>query len=125
MNRFEDWPEKMNLVRVLTPSGQSGVLSFERGSYAFAYGEQSEEVSLTMPWRVASYNSGALHPVFQMNIPEGYVRERLTERLRRYTKVNDMLFLALQQNRGIGRLSYESDLPSSHPKTECKKQTCL
>lgn len=45
-----------------------------------------------------------------MNIPEGYVRERLTERLRRYIKVNDMLFLALQQNRGIGRLSYESDL---------------
>ena len=110
MNRFEDWPDKMNLVRVNTPSGQSGVLSFEQGSYAFAYGDRSEDVSLTMPHRVASYNSGALHPVFQMNIPEGYVRERLTERLRRYIKVNDMLFLALQQNRGIGRLSYESNL---------------
>ena len=30
--------------------------------------------------------------------------------LRRYVKVNDMLFLALQQRCGIGRLSYESDL---------------
>ena len=107
---FSDWPEKMKLVRVRTPAGQSGILSFERGSYAFAYGEQGEEVSLTMPWQVASYNSGALHPVFQMNIPEGYVRERLTEKLRRYIKVNDMLFLALQQHRGIGRLSYDSDL---------------
>lgn len=110
MNRFEDWPEKMNRVLVRTPMGQSGVLGFEKGSYTFSYGGQGEEVSLTMPQRIASYNSGALHPVFQMNIPEGYVRERLTERLRRYIKVNDMLFLALQQNRGIGRLSYASDL---------------
>ncbi len=111
----------MNLVRVNTPSGRSGALSFERGSYAFAYELPSEEVSLTMPGRVASYNSGALHPVFQMNIPEGYVRERLTERLRRYIKVNDMLFLALQQDRGIGRLSYASDLqikPAGHESLE-------
>ena len=106
MNSFEGWPEKMNSVRVHTPSGLSGALSFERGSYAFSYGEQSEEVSLTMPRRVASYNSGALHPVFQMNIPEGYVRKRLTEKLRRYIKVNDMLFLALQQNRGIGSYAF-------------------
>ena len=111
----------MNFVRVHTPSGQSGVLRFEHGSYAFAYGERAEEVSLTMPWKVASYNNGVLHPVFQMNIPEGYVRERLTERLRRYTKVNDMLFLALQQNRGIGRLSYDSELhmePVGHESLE-------
>ena len=110
MNPFKDWPDKMNIVRVNTPSGQSGVLSFERGSFSFAYDDKAEEISLTMPQRVASYNSDALHPIFQMNIPEGYVRERLTERLRRYTKVNDMLFLALQHNRGIGRLSYASGL---------------
>ncbi|WP_201772660.1 type II toxin-antitoxin system HipA family toxin [Endozoicomonas numazuensis] len=110
MSRFEDWPEKMNRVRVHTPAGKAGVLGFDQGSYSFSYGELAEDVSLTMPQRVASYNSGGLHPVFQMNIPEGYVREKLTERLRRYIKVNDMLFLALQQNRGIGQLSYESDL---------------
>ncbi|MET4696588.1 type II toxin-antitoxin system HipA family toxin [Endozoicomonas lisbonensis] len=111
MNTLHRWPEKINPVYVCTPGGQAGVLSFERGSYAFSYQDNSgEDISLTMPAQVASYNSGALHPVFQMNIPEGYVRERLTEKLRRYVKVNDMLFLALQQHRGIGRLSYKSDL---------------
>ncbi|WP_448216214.1 type II toxin-antitoxin system HipA family toxin [Endozoicomonas sp. 2B-B] len=117
MNRFDEWPEKMNRVRVHTPAGKAGVLDFDRGSYSFSYAESGEDISLTMPQRIASYNSGALHPVFQMNIPEGYVRERLTERLRRYIKVNDVLFLALQQHRGIGRLSYESDLvlePAGH-----------
>ncbi|UYM18490.1 type II toxin-antitoxin system HipA family toxin [Endozoicomonas euniceicola] len=111
MKAFHNWPDKINPVYVHTPQRQAGTLSFERGSYAFSYhADSSEDISLTMPQQVASYNSGVLHPVFQMNIPEGYVRERLTEKLRRYVKVNDMLFLALQQHCGIGRLSYKSDL---------------
>ncbi|MCL6271801.1 type II toxin-antitoxin system HipA family toxin [Sansalvadorimonas sp. 2012CJ34-2] len=117
----EHWPEKINSLRVNTPAGLAGMLSFEKGSYAFSYREAGEEVSLTMPFQTASYNSGALHPVFQMNIPEGYVRERLSERLRRYTRVNDMLFLALQQKNGIGRLSFESELetkPIGHDSLE-------
>lgn len=65
MNRFDEWPEKMNRVRVYTPVGQAGVLDFDRGSFSFSYGESGEEISLTMPQRVASYNSGALHPVFR------------------------------------------------------------
>ena len=36
----------MNLVRVSTPAGQSGVLGFERGFSVFAYHEQAEDVSL-------------------------------------------------------------------------------
>ena len=111
MNALNNWPEKISTVQVHTPAGAAGTLSFEQGSYAFSYHDSHQEaVSLTMPHKVASYNSGCLHPVFQMNIPEGYVRERLSEKLRRYAKVNDMLFLALQQDRGIGRLTYQSDL---------------
>ena len=111
MKLLHDWPDKINSVYVHTPDGKAGTLSFERGSYTFSYNAgSSEDISLTMPQQVASYNSSALHPVFQMNIPEGYVRQRLTEKLRRYVKVNDMLFLALQQHCGIGRLSYKSDL---------------
>ncbi|MGI9275815.1 MAG: type II toxin-antitoxin system HipA family toxin [Endozoicomonas sp.] len=118
---LDHWPEKTNRIRVHTPGGLAGVLSFEKGSYIFSYRDGGEDVSLTMPFQTASYNSGALHPVFQMNIPEGYVRERLSERLRRYTRVNDMLFLALQQKNGIGRLSFESDLditPAGHDSLE-------
>jgi Flp pilus assembly protein TadD len=84
-------PEKISRIRVDTPAGQAGVLSFENGSYAFAYQPGGEEASLTMPQRTASFNSGSIHPIFQMNIPEGYVRHALYERLQRYTKVNDLL----------------------------------
>jgi len=71
-----------------------------------------------MPNRTASYNSGALHPIFEMNLPQGFLRQAISERLVRYTKVNDLLFLALQQDRGIGRLSYSSELAIEPPSTE-------
>ncbi len=115
-------PDKISRIQVNTPAGQAGVLSFENGSYAFAYQPDGEEVSLTMPQRTASFNSGSIHPIFQMNIPEGYVRHALHERLQRYTKVNDMLFLALQNDRGIGRLDYKSDLEIKHTDTEDLEQ---
>ena len=39
---------------------------------------------------------------------EGFVRERITERLRKHIRIDDMLFLALQRDYGIGRLQYHS-----------------
>ncbi|VAW72922.1 Toxin HigB / Protein kinase domain of HipA, partial [hydrothermal vent metagenome] len=53
--------------------------------------------------------NGALLPIFEMNIPEGYVRHRITEKLRKQLQVDDMLFLALQGNTGIGCITYETE----------------
>ena len=43
-----------------------------------------------------------------MNIPEGFIRHRITERSRKHIQVDEMLFLALQGNAGIGCISYET-----------------
>jgi len=62
-----------------------------------------------MPVRLPSYSHGAIHPVFEQNLAEGFVRQRIVERLRKHVRIDEMLFLALQHDYGIGRLVYHSD----------------
>lgn len=62
-------------------------------------------VSLTMPVRLQSYVSKrGLHPIFQMNLPEGYRKERLIQRLGSQADVTDIGLLALTGMHGIGRM---------------------
>jgi serine/threonine-protein kinase HipA len=62
-----------------------------------------------------AYASGSLHPIFSQNLPEGFNRRFIAEKLARFAKVNDMYLLALQGDQGIGMLSYRSaiDLPEA------------
>ena len=115
---LKDFPSNIEQISVLAGNNASGILGFEHGSFVFSYFPNAEQVSITMENRTASYNSGALHPVFEMNLPEGFVRQAISERLQRYTKVNDLLFLALQQEQGIGRLGYKSELILDAPPNE-------
>ncbi|WP_322407045.1 type II toxin-antitoxin system HipA family toxin [Idiomarina sp. PL1-037] len=85
--------------------------------YSFSYEREAQPVSLSMPNRVDPYVSGKLPPIFTMNLPEGFVRRYIEERLRRYAKVDEMYLLTLQRDKGIGALNYHSnELPES--KTE-------
>ena len=102
--------ERINRLRVGVPEGNSGTLEKTR-RFSFAYdhtAESDRQLSLTMPVRLPSYSRGAIHPIFEQNLPEGFVRERITERLRKHIRIDDMLFLALQRDYGIGRLQYQS-----------------
>jgi len=88
-------------VGILTPG--------EPPKYVFTYlpdTPASHFVSLTMPVRAESYvwNEG-LHPAFQMNLPEGYQKELLRQKLGRLMPVDDFGLLALTGNRGIGRVT--------------------
>lgn len=65
-------------------------------------------VAAAMPLETRFYQHGALFPIFEMNMPEGFVRHRITEKLRKHIPVDDMLFLALQGNTGIGCIAYEA-----------------
>ena len=77
--------------------------------YTFSYhSDAAQPVSVTMPLEQRVYERGALFPIFEMNIPEGYIRQRITERLRKHIRVDDMLFLALQGNTGVGCLQYRT-----------------
>jgi len=78
--------------------------------HSFQYTQQEFPVSLTMKHRDDAYNHGAIHPIFSQNLPEGFIRRYISERLARYGKINDMYFLALQGNSGIGALDFDSGL---------------
>ena len=102
-------PSRIRELEVRTPEGPSGQL-IHGTHYSFSYNTPAEQVALAMPVRNAPYNHGALHPIFEMNLPEGFVRRQLSERLQRYTRISDMLFLAIQGDEGIGRLQYGSSI---------------
>jgi serine/threonine-protein kinase HipA len=104
-------PENINKLTVLAGGSPSGELS-KQSNFSFTYGKGGSQISKSMPYRVETFTSGALHPIFEMNLPEGYVRYHITEKLMKHTKVNDLTFLALQKNKGIGRLSYGSSWPN-------------
>ncbi len=102
--------ERIEKVRVGVPSGDCGTLE-KTHRFSFAYDHSAlheHQVSLTMPVRLPSYSRGAIHPIFEQNLPEGFIRQRIVERFRKHVRIDEMLFLALQRDYGIGRLSYYS-----------------
>ncbi|MGG2140206.1 HipA N-terminal domain-containing protein [Symbiopectobacterium sp. RP] len=70
-------------ISVNTPMGYSGRLSFDKGSYHFSYdNDNSPTISVTMSTaQKMIYNSGRLFPIFEMNIPEGFIRHHISEKL--------------------------------------------
>ena len=78
---------------------------------AFAYdpaARPSEAVSLTMPLKLAGYEyPDGLHPVFQMNLPEGRLRAVLERRFRKTVPgFDDLALLKIVGPAQIGRLRY-------------------
>lgn len=85
-----------------------------QGAYVFAYHSgfrPGEDVSLTMPWSLESYSyPNGLHPVFQMNLPEGRLRESLERSFRKRTQGFDQLsLLEVIGASQIGRLRFTNN----------------
>ena len=78
-------------------AGEVAGLLEKNTQFEFTYHSDAQfPVAVAMPLAKRAYQSGALFPIFEMNIPEGFIRHRITERLRKQIQVDDMLFLALQ-----------------------------
>jgi len=87
----------------------TGSLSLEDHQYIFNYTKDAKDlVSLTMPIRAESWKSRELHPVFQMNMPEGALREAIKERFSKIKKMNDMGFLRIIGPYVLGRVKFET-----------------
>ncbi|MDT3722329.1 type II toxin-antitoxin system HipA family toxin [Pseudomonas oryzihabitans] len=99
-------------LRVATPSGESGALVSQDGDYLFRYQDEASAqaaVSLLMPVRLDDYRRRELHPIFQMNLPEGYVLEQLRNRLAKLVPLDPMALLALTGSSSpIGRVTVAS-----------------
>lgn len=98
---------KIKTLLVDTPQGEAGLLSHE-SRYVFNYSttERACEASLIMPLRAESYAAGALPGPFAMNQPEGYLKEKIGQRLAKFGPVNDMHLLAFTGQNQIGRLRF-------------------
>ena len=86
----------------------AGRLARTQARHGFTYGLNAPEaLSLTMPLRLESYiYEQGLHPLFQMNLPEGYLRQAIERAAAKHYGSDDMTFLTLLGNHQIGRLRY-------------------
>ena len=91
-----------------------------RDDSVFSYREDASAdnaVSLTMPTRLDSYGwEHGIHPVFEMNLPEGALREEL---MRRFSKAvrgfDDFALLAIVGPHQLGRLAIASAPATDQP----------
>ncbi|MDG6099954.1 type II toxin-antitoxin system HipA family toxin [Alteromonas sp. ZYF713] len=107
-------PEQVRQLRVNVSGQFSGILN-RTTQYNFTYTHEGLPVSLTMPYQPEPYIKGALHPVFTQNLPEGYLRRYISEKLIRYANVDDMYLLALMGKKGIGHVSYNGGISLPEP----------
>lgn len=99
---------RIDHLTATTPQGLAGDLAYA-GDYHFTYDSQAPEaaeISLLMPRRARQYSSPFLFPLFQMNLPEGYMLEQLRNRFAKTTHFDPMLLLGLTaQESAIGRIA--------------------
>ncbi len=100
------------MIRVWADGQGSGALDrFEVRGSTFSYERTvppSLAVSLTMPPRTASWNTSiGLAPIFEMNLPEGALRERLRLAFGKATgSFDDIDLLTVVGRSQIGRLRF-------------------
>lgn len=95
-------------VDVFVAHQRVGRLARVQQRHSFSYGlDATEALSLTMPLRVETYNyEQGLHPLFQMNLPEGYLRQAIERFAAKNFGSDDLSYLTLLGNYQIGRLRY-------------------
>ncbi|KAB7884820.1 HipA N-terminal domain-containing protein [Poseidonibacter ostreae] len=97
-----------NKLKVFTNKILAGNLYKENDTYIFNYNENTKDlVSLTMPIRANSWTSKKLHPIFQMNLPEGALKEVIKNHFAKIKKMDDLGFLELIGPYVLGRVKYK------------------
>ena len=108
------------MIKVWSDAAEAGLLDrySERGStFAYLPGALSErEISVTMPLRLESWTAPfGLLPVFEMNLPEGALRERLRLAFAKATGTFDEFdLLSIVGRSQVGRIRYTGDKERLH-----------
>lgn len=100
-------------LEVFVNNNPVGIIEKQAIGYSFQYYPQTQStefVSLTMPVRTAPYfhhHEDSLHPIFDMNLPEGGLRSFL---INKYAKIissfNELTLLAIVGQTMIGRITF-------------------
>lgn len=103
---------------------RAGILG-QNDSYFFNYLPDTPVehlVSLTMPYRLQSWVSEReLHPIYQMNIPEGALREAIRNAFSKVMVVDDIALLRITGGNQLGRNRFslpDSEIPTIIEKPE-------
>src|SRR5207249_11591170 len=91
-----------------TTQGESGALLRE-SQFVVRYAEEALDrpalaISLTMPPRPEGWRSNELPPVLAMNLPEGFLLNRVIDRYRKVMDIEDMNLLAVTSTPVAGRV---------------------
>jgi serine/threonine-protein kinase HipA len=104
---------------------RSGLLAREQHRrYVFSYGPDTDlvnQVSLTMPVRLESWVSEGLHPVFQMNLPEGALLEAIRRSIAKVIGDDDLTILRVTGGNQVGKNRFalpEDDAPTISERPE-------
>lgn len=98
-----------NALAVWSSDYRAGLLdrTLDQRQYVFAYDQAAEspdsQVSLTMPVRLESWLSRDLHPIFQMNLPEGALLEAIRRAIAKIAGEDDLTILRVTGGNQIGR----------------------
>jgi len=102
----------MKTIEVSVANQKSGELFYNHKSkeYGFNY-ENKTPISLTMPYKKETYlSSFHLHPIFEMNLPEGYLFEIFKNFLsKEHGYMDDFLVLSYLAPNIEGRLGFKSE----------------
>ena len=108
------------MIKVWTDAAEAGLLDRqgERGS-TFAYlpdTPAARAASMTMPVRLPSWSvTFGLPPIFEMNLPEGFLRERLRLAFAKATGTFDEFdLLSIVGRSQVGRIRYTGDKEQLH-----------
>jgi len=96
-------------LAVRVSDNKVGLLVKEGGEFVFNYDpliQSAEFISLTMPVRVKGYIHSQLLPIFEMNLPEGYLLSLLKKQFSKLTDTDDFGLLHLLSPSIRGRLHY-------------------
>ncbi len=99
---------KNNTLNVYVNKSFCGELSHEDEKFIFNYNSTAKDiVSLTMPIRKESWSSSKIHPIFDMNMPEGALKEVIKNKFSKIQKMDDFGFLKLVGPFMLGRVKFE------------------
>lgn len=98
-----------SMLAVWAADCRAGLLdrSTDQRQYVFTYYPSAvvpaSQVSLTMPVRLESWTSHDLHPVFQMNMPEGALLDAIRRAISKLAGEDDLTLLRVTGGNQIGR----------------------
>ena len=119
-------PDKLKQLEVRVGTDQAGTLTRE-SQYTFTYAQDHAEqpaVSLLMPPTTLVHTQGDLFPSMDMNLPEGFLFQRILERHPKRT-LTKLHLLALMGDNGIGRVGFSVEGEQAPVPAAVSRETLL